>query len=86
MKKKQQQQQQQLGPLFLRYLSYHNKRININFKLTRQLFKEMFRHDSCYHQFNVSFCFPLFKYVYNLSTLIIWNDTTMNSVSCASIM
>ena len=27
--------------------------INRNFKLTMQLFKGMFRHDSCHHQFNV---------------------------------
>ena len=37
-----------------------------------QLFKDMFRHDSCHHQFNVFFRFPLFyirlkfEYVNNL--------------------
>ena len=50
------------------YLIYSNK----NFKLTIQLFKDMFRHDSCHHQFNVLLRFPLFythlqfEYVNNL--------------------
>ena len=41
-------------------------------KLTIQLFKDLFRHDSCHHQFNVFFRFPLFyirlqfEYGYNL--------------------
>ena len=46
--------------------------INKNFKLTIQLFKDTFRHDSCHHQFNVLLRFPLFyirlqsEYVNNL--------------------
>ena len=35
-------------------------RFNKNFKLAIQLFKDMFRHDSCHHQFSVLFRFPLF--------------------------
>ena len=46
--------------------------INKNFKLTIQLFEDMFRHDSCHHQLNMFFRFLLFyirlqfEYVNNL--------------------
>ena len=39
---------------------HDNNSINKNFKLTIQLFEDMFRRDSCDHQFNVLFRFPLF--------------------------
>ena len=34
-------------------------KLNKNFKLTRQLFKDMFRHDSCHHQFRFFQSIPI---------------------------
>ena len=42
------------------FVKVYYKLLNKTFKLTIQLFKDVFRHDSCHHQFYVLFRFPLF--------------------------
>ena len=46
-----------------------NYHINKNFKLMILLFKDMFRHDSCHHQFND--CVVLFSTVLNTCTFTV---------------